>query len=102
MKQRELIKQMSDRDIQTSLLLSQLLLLSLAIILSMIVFAHLSKRMKLFSLNMNDIIYYGLIPGIIIVIVDIIIMDTVPKKYYDDGGINERVFKNRSILSICM
>jgi len=102
MKQRELIKQMSDRDIQTSLLLSQLLLLSLAIILSMILFDHFAKWLTLFSLNMNDIIYYGLIPGIIIVIVDIIIMHTVPKKYYDDGGINERVFKNRSILSICM
>src|SRR5699024_1354366 len=68
----------------------------------MILLDHLAKWLTLFSLNMNVIIYYELIPGIFIVIVVLIIMHTVPKKYYDDGGINLIVFKNRSILSIFM
>lgn len=100
MKQEELINEMSDEELQSSLILSQLLLLGLAIILGFLFFDRPSVWLNLFSWNIKEIAYYGIIPGLIIVIIDVIIMYVLPKKYYDDGGINERIFKNRSVGSI--
>lgn len=100
MKQKDLIKQMTDEELQTSLLLSQFMLFSVAIILSFILFDRFTDWINLFSWNVKEVIYYGVLPGLLIVIIDVIIMYVLPKKHYDDGGINERIFKNRSIPSI--
>lgn len=100
MKQKDLIKQMSDEELQSSLILSQFMLFGLAIFLSFFLFERLTDWTSLFSWNVKQIAFYGVIPGLIIVIIDVIIMYVLPKKYYDDGGINERIFKKRSIFSI--
>ncbi|WP_342708396.1 CPBP family intramembrane glutamic endopeptidase [Halobacillus alkaliphilus] len=49
---------------------------------------------------MNDWIWFGVLPGFIVLLIDFILMNTLPKQYYDDGGINNKVFKNRSIPGI--
>lgn len=100
MKQSELIKHISDRDLKKSLILSQLIFLLLSIILSVFLFESLFEWLDYFTLNMNDVVYYGVIPGIIIVAIDLILMYLLPKRYFDDGGINKRVFRNRSIGDI--
>ncbi len=56
--------------------------------------------LELFEADMHDILYYGLLTGIIIVIADLLLMYIFPKKYYDDGGVNDRIFKNRSVPGI--
>src|SRR5699024_9531099 len=44
--------------------------------------------------------YYGVIPGVIVVCIDAVLMYFLPGRYYDDGGINRRIFANRSIFGI--
>jgi len=100
MKQEELIKQMSDQQIKQSLIMSQSLFFLISIILSFILFKDLSQWLNYFDWQFKEIIYYGVIPGLIVVIIDLILMYFLPKSYYDDGGINEKLFKNRSILDI--
>lgn len=43
---------------------------------------------------------YGAVPALVIVVIDIILIWTVPRKYLDDGGINERIFQKQSISFI--
>lgn len=100
MKQSELVKQMSSEQLKKSLLLSQFLFIMISIILSFFLFPTMSNWLHYFDLNMSDIFYYGVIPGIIIVSVDVVLMYILPKRYFDDGGINEKVFKNRSVADI--
>lgn len=93
---------MSDEQLQQSLFMSQFILFSLAVVLSIFLFDHFTKWFDLFSLNIREIIYYGCLPGLLIVLIDIVLMYFLPKEYFDDGGINQKIFTNRSVTSIFM
>ncbi|GGB33717.1 CAAX amino protease [Lentibacillus populi] len=98
--QRELIKRMSDRELTKQLMLSQLFLFILSLVLSFILFNNMAQWFQYFRLDGHELLVYGVIPGLIIVTVDVILMAVLPEHYYDDGGINDKIFKNRSVGSI--
>lgn len=100
MKQSDIIKQLSDRELTQQLILSQLLIATTAFILSFFLFGSLSDWFHYFKWDTHDFFVYGFIPATVIVAFDLIIIRVFPKKHYDDGGINERIFKNRSVLYI--
>lgn len=100
MKQNEIIKRMSDKEITKSIVYTQIIIFSVSIFLSVILFDQFSDWFHFFEWDSWQIFYSGIIPGLLIVLVDLVLMYTLPKKYFDDGGINERIFKNRSIGSI--
>lgn len=100
MNQSEIIKNMSDRDLTQSIIVSQLLFLFVSIILSFFLFNHFSDWLNYFRFDVLEILYFGLVPGLLIIFLDLCLMYFLPKKVFDDGGINERVFKNRSIGNI--
>ncbi|TRM12597.1 CPBP family intramembrane metalloprotease [Lentibacillus cibarius] len=99
-KQSELIKQLSDKELLIQLFFTQLLLLGTSIVLSLLFFDKMVMWIDLFRIDINEIIYYGILTGCVIVFADLLLMYVFPKKYYDDGGINERIFKNRSVAGI--
>src|SRR5699024_1470971 len=99
-RQRDIVRQLSDEELTKQLLLSQSFLLLLSGIFSLFLFDPLSEWIGLFSLDIREIFYYGVLPGVIIVGIDAILMYFLPERYYDDGGINKRIFANRSIFSI--
>lgn len=100
MKQNELIQQMSPEELKKQVILSQLFFLLIGIILSFFFFDHYSNWFFYFKWDPNEILYYGLVPGLIIVIMNVILVRIIPKRYFDDGGINEKLFKDRSISDI--
>lgn len=100
MKQSEIIKQLSPEELKKQLILSQLIFLIISLILSFFLFDQLSDWLQLFKWDPKTIFYYGVIPGLIIVIIDIMLYLIFPKSWLDDGGINEKVFKDRPIHDI--
>lgn len=96
----EMIKQMTDREIRQQLLLSQTIFLCIAIVLSLFFFPHIQKWFQLFQLNGQEILIFGVVPASLLVFFEIVLYYIVPDEWLDDGGINEKVFKNQSILSI--
>lgn len=105
MKQSELIKQISDEELKKSLILSQMLFLIIAFVASIFTFDNLGNWLDYFSLDFKEIIYYGVFPGIFFVIIDLILIYILPKHLYDDGGINERIFKSltyKEIFFVCI
>ncbi|MFC4022913.1 CPBP family intramembrane glutamic endopeptidase [Oceanobacillus longus] len=100
MKQSELIKQLSDEEIRKQLFLSQSLLILISIILSVILFEKMTDWLLFFDWNMGEILLYGLIPGLIIVFIDLGMMYFLPEKYYDDNGINKRIFGDQPLFYI--
>ena len=50
----------------------------------------------------TNILLVGGMSGIAVVIVDLVLMKIMPAKYYDDGGLNERMFQKRSLLQIAL
>ncbi|ASF39725.1 CPBP family intramembrane metalloprotease [Halobacillus halophilus] len=100
-KQAEVIKMMTDQEVTLQLILTQLLLLILSILGSFFLFdSFWSEWKSIFEVTFNDWIWFGVLPGLIVLMIDFILMNRLPKQYYDDGGINNKVFKNRSIPGI--
>src|SRR5690625_1425464 len=100
MKQAELIQSMSAKEIRKALYMSQLLFFIVSIILSYFLFNHISDWTTFFKLDIQQIVYFGIIPAVIIVLFEIILYKFVPKQHFDDGGINKKVFKNQTIPHI--
>lgn len=100
MDQSEIIKNMSDSELNKQVIFSQLLLFVISVITSFLLFDSMSDWLLHFAWDVKDICYYGIFTGFIIVALDLLLMFIFPKKYYDDGGINERIFKNKSVIYI--
>ena len=100
MDQSEIIKRMSDSEFNKQVILSQLLLFIISVIASLLLFNSMSDWLLYFKWDIKDICFYGIFTGFIIVALDLLLMVIFPKKYYDDGGNNERLFKDKSVIYI--
>ena len=97
---RELINRATDKELQNSLYLTQVMILIISFILGMFLFDDLAEFIALFIWDLPQIILWGGIAGVAVVLLDLILMKLLPSHYYDDGGLNERIFRNRSISQI--
>lgn len=100
MKQRELIESLSSKELTKAIYLSQSLFFSVGIILYFIFINDISVIKGLLQFDGEAIFYYGILFALALVVIEIILYRSIPKEYFDDGGINEKVFQNQSILSI--
>ncbi|MGM0846001.1 MAG: CPBP family intramembrane glutamic endopeptidase [Bacillota bacterium] len=98
-KQKELIKSITDRELTFHLYATQIVLLTIAFILGIFLYDDISAFLNQFVWDLQ-ILTYGAGSGIVIVLLDLLLMKLIPKKYYDDGGINERIFRGRSVIHI--
>jgi uncharacterized protein len=98
----ELIKELSDKDLLFHLYATQLLLLAVSTILGFILFNDFSSFFDLFFWGDLNILYIGAGAGIAVVLADLLLMKVVPASYYDDGGLNERIFRNRNPVHIAV
>src|SRR5690625_3981306 len=102
MKQAEIIKNMSDQEVKKQLLLSQSIFFVLSLILSYFLFSRFSDWLSYLVVDVKQIFLYGFLTALIIVILEILLSLLLPSHYFDDGGINEKVFKNQSIGNIVL
>ncbi|MBM7569796.1 membrane protease YdiL (CAAX protease family) [Aquibacillus albus] len=100
MKQAELIKQMSSDQLKKQLYFSQSLLLFISLLLSVFLFDSMTDWFLIIQWNLNQILIYGVLSGIVIVLMDICFLLFLPKRLYDDGGINVKIFSERKIHEI--
>lgn len=95
----ELINGLTDKDLLFHLYMTQVILCAISLILGFIFFDDFSYFNN-FNLKDFQIISIGIPAGITVVIADILLMKWLPSSYYDDGGLNERIFKNRNLFHI--
>ncbi|MBD1378646.1 CPBP family intramembrane glutamic endopeptidase [Metabacillus arenae] len=99
-KQSELIHLLTDKQIVQQLYFTQLLLLIISSILVFFLFDQPAEFLQLWSLNDRSIFVIGGGLALVVIFLDFFIMKVAPKSWIDDGGINEKIFKNRSIPHI--
>lgn len=100
MKQEELIKRLSHKQLLQALYQSQLLFLLIALLLSYFFFERFSTWLHLFTFDLQEIVFYGVIPGIIVILYNLLLKYLLPKRVLDDGGLNEKLFKNSTLGEI--
>src|SRR5690625_1034651 len=98
--QREIINELSDRELILNLYASQIMFLYIALILAWFLFDSMDTFLSLFQWNFQEIFIYGIIPGLVVVTIDILLIKFLPETSYDDGGVNKRIFKTLTIPQI--
>ncbi|MFJ7746017.1 lysostaphin resistance A-like protein [Peribacillus sp. NPDC097295] len=93
-KQAELIKQLTDKQLLSNLFLTQMIILTVAFFLGVILFKDFSAFLNLFNFNDMNILLVGVPAGILVVMFDVSLMKVTPASYQDDGGVNERIFRS--------
>ena len=98
-KYRDLINGLSDKELLLHLYLTQIILLVITFLLGFLLFDHFSF-MQAIDFSDYRVWLIGVPAGAVVVIVDIFLMKWLPSSFYDDGGLNDRIFKNRSVIHI--
>ncbi|RLQ95062.1 CPBP family intramembrane glutamic endopeptidase [Falsibacillus albus] len=98
-KQSEIIKSLTAQELAFHVYSTQFVLLTISILLGIFLFDSVREVFELFRWNTRFVLL-GITMGSVVVLLDIGLMKLLPEKYYDDGGINEKIFKNRTILEI--
>ncbi|MCM3724437.1 CPBP family intramembrane metalloprotease [Neobacillus cucumis] len=93
----QIITDLTDKELLYHLYLTQIILLSISLILGAILYDHFSYIQ---NINLTDyhILTIGIPAGVLIVLADVLLMKLLPASFYDDGGLNERIFKNRHVF----
>ncbi len=98
----ELVKGLSDKELLMHLYLTQILLLTISFLLGIILFDRISDISTLFKWKDSRVLTIGAAAGLAVVAADLTLMRFLPSSLYDDGGLNERIFRNRSIPHIAV
>jgi len=96
-----IIQQMTSRELKNQVWLTQVIwfILNSLLLVFLVDVDHLIKSLHW---NLYEIIVYGVIVGLFISIMNILLIHIFPKRMWDDGGINEKVFREGSRLEIIL
>jgi uncharacterized protein len=98
----ELVKGLSDRELLFHLYFTQILLLTISFILGIVLFDRMSDISTLFNWGDSLVWTVGFGGALAVVGMDLLLMKILPPKLYDDGGVNERIFRGRNIHHIAV
>jgi hypothetical protein len=94
-KYEELIDELSDKELLKHLYMTQVILGVLSIIIGSLLFDSLTSFLEHLDWNDPLIWWVGAPAGLLIVCIDALFMKFLPSSYYDDGGLNEKLFSKR-------
>jgi membrane protease YdiL (CAAX protease family) len=95
-KQAELVGQLKNAELYRALILTQVLLLLIALVLGLFIFDDFQDFFLLFNYRDWAILLVGVPAGLLVVGYDLLSMKILPGRYFDDGGINQRIFSSLS------
>jgi uncharacterized protein len=98
----ETVAGLTEKELLFHLFATQILLLTISAVLGMILFDSLNEFRNLFIWNDSKIFTVGAVAGFAVVAIDLLLMKYLPPSYYDDGGLNIRVFRNRKVWQIAL
>jgi|SRR5699024_2648283 len=98
----EMIRNIGPKDLRKSVYYSQALFFIIAILLSVTLFRKQINWLSMFTLNLSEILLLGFLTACVVVGFELILFRYIPRKYMDDGGINEKIFTGVTIKQVFM
>ncbi len=100
MKQADIVKKMNPKELVLQVYITQGLVLAAAAVIGFFLFDSLQEFTNLWSPDLQEVLLYGGSAGLTALLVDFFLMKTAPGEWYDDGGINEKIFANIPVFHI--
>lgn len=98
--QRRSIEDISPKEIRLNLYITQLIIIGVGCVLAYILFPNRNDFFDLWKWEPISILVIGTLVAGGIVLFDFIAMQVLPESWFDDGGINERMFQGVSIIQL--
>lgn len=98
----ELVNELTDKELLLNLYLTNALLLILALGLGFFFFDSIKSFLVIFDPTDIRLLTVGVTAGVAVVLLDVVFMKLVPSSYYDDGGLNKKIFQNRKVWQIAL
>jgi uncharacterized protein len=95
-KYKDILEELSDKELVKHLYMTQLILAIISTVLGWFLFDGLESFLQLFKWTDPYIWWIGVPAGLLVVCMDLLFMKYLPHSYYDDGGLNEKLFSSRS------
>ncbi|MFD3446143.1 CPBP family intramembrane glutamic endopeptidase [Microbacteriaceae bacterium 4G12] len=95
--QQEKINEMTDRELRLNLYITQAIILLISVILAYWLFDNVSEFLIIWKWEPISILFWGGGAAACIVVIDFIAMKLLPERWFDDGGINDRMFRGISV-----
>lgn len=100
---RDKLNRMSNREIYVNLLLTQTLLLFIGIILYTLFLRKQFSLVRIFQFDqLGTAFISGFVFALLVLTVDVVLMRLLPPDTFDDGGVNERVFRDTGIWQVAL
>ncbi|MGP4041367.1 CPBP family intramembrane glutamic endopeptidase [Gracilibacillus sp. D59] len=100
--QADLIKLLSSKQLKQQVWISQALLGLITVILASFLIDDWQTISSLFYWNFYDWLIFGVFSAFVIVLLDLTLMRFFAKKWWDDGGINQKIFQQGSYTEIIL
>lgn len=98
----EIMTTLTKRELRWHLLLTQIILIFLSLLLGLFLFDRFSEFQALLKWHETEQLVLGVTMGMVVVGLDLVLMKRLPPSYYDDGGINEKIFSGATPLEIAV
>ena len=96
----DIVKQLTDKELIANVYFTQILIVLAATIFGVILFKDWAQFRGIFHWDLSQILMIGGGGAIIIVSIELVLEKVLPSNSFDDGGINERIFKGKSISQL--
>ncbi|WP_404403566.1 lysostaphin resistance A-like protein [Jeotgalibacillus malaysiensis] len=77
--------------LKQAVIYTQILIIFVASLLALLLFNNINQFTDIFTISVQ-VLLIGVLIGLICVVADLLLMRVLPKRAFDDGGINERLF----------
>lgn len=98
--QRHNIEDMSPKEIRLNLYITQFIIIGIGCLLAYILFRDIKSVYSLWKWEPVSILIIGGLLAIGIVLLDYVAMRVFPESWFDDGGINDRMFQGMSVMHL--
>ncbi|KEK23746.1 CPBP family intramembrane glutamic endopeptidase [Bacillus gaemokensis] len=98
--QRRSIEGMSPKEIRLNLYITQLIIIGVGCLLAYILFPNKDEFYNLWKWEPISILVIGSGIACSIVLLDYLAMQVLPESWFDDGGINDRMFRGISVMHL--
>lgn len=98
--QRHNVEDMSPQEIGLNLYITQLIIIGIGCLLAYILFQDAKEVFNLWKWEPVSILIIGGLLAIGIVLLDYVAMRVFPESWFDDGGINDKMFRGMSVLHL--
>lgn len=100
---REKLNRIDNRTLYLNLIITQMILFCLGGIIYFLFLRESLSFRELYHLkNLPLSVVVGVGFAAIVLVIDLVLMKILPKGYFDDGGVNERIFRDVNVLHIAL